>query len=150
MNEWTQSQTFGIFADSRSYSGKKLFLPVLEPVKKTKRQKLFKIFALIWYVEDTDEHVREIERVISKQFGSPSDGFSGFKRGDEITNRDFLVHRNFRNAEFSPEANDITLVSQCSIDNLHYIPDLVHRWRGPTSVAIFAPGAGIFIAGYFY
>jgi len=111
------------------------FLPILG---------LIQIFALIWYVEDTDEHVREIERVISKQFGSPSDGFSGFIRRDEVTNRDFLVHRNFRNAEFSPEPNDITLVSQCSIDNLHYIPDLVHRWRGPTSVAIFAPGAGIF------
>lgn len=115
------------------------FLPILG---------LIQIFALIWYVEDTDEHVREIERIISKQFGSPSDGFGGFVRRDEVTNRDFLVHRNFRNAEFLPEPNDITLVSQCSIDNLHYIPDLVHRWRGPTSVAIFAPGADAINAIY--
>ena len=25
------------------------------------------------------------------------------------------------------------------VDNLHYIPDLVRRWNGPTSIAVFAP-----------
>ena len=34
---------------------------------------------------------------------------------------------------------DVTLVTQCSVNNLHYIVETLSRWKGPISVAIFGP-----------
>lgn len=34
---------------------------------------------------------------------------------------------------------DITLVTQCSINHLHHLVDLVKVWNGPISCSIFVP-----------
>ena len=35
---------------------------------------------------------------------------------------------------------DVTLVTQCSISNFHYLLEMRQRWKGPMSVAVFSPG----------
>jgi len=56
---------------------------------------------------------------------------------------DYRVKTFFKNATTlanSPEnGKDITLISQCSVDNLHYLIDTAERWRGPIAISIFAP-----------
>ena len=37
------------------------------------------------------------------------------------------------------QEKDITLISQCSVDNLHYLINTAERWRGPIAIAVFAP-----------
>ncbi|CAK8685198.1 unnamed protein product [Clavelina lepadiformis] len=37
-------------------------------------------------------------------------------------------------------ASDVTLVTQCSVNNLHHIIESLQRWSGPMSIAVFAPG----------
>ena len=57
------------------------------------------------------------------------------------------AHPHFRVGTYGSEngiqTEDTTLVSQCSSDNLHHIEALVKRWKGPISIAVFAPGRGI-------
>lgn len=97
---------------------------------------LIQIFTLMWYVENRDSERLAHEKLVSKHFAHPTEWI----RGDQVANKDFLIHRNFKRADFMGDSNDITLVSQCSVDNLHYIPALAKRWNGPISIAIFAPG----------
>lgn len=55
----------------------------------------------------------------------------------------YLIRRFFKSEGYQLDAiepRDVTLVTQCSVDYLHYIIDLVEAWDGPLSVAIFAPG----------
>lgn len=35
--------------------------------------------------------------------------------------------------------DDVTLVTQCSVNNLRYLPEMAKRWNGPISVALFTP-----------
>lgn len=37
------------------------------------------------------------------------------------------------------QQEDITVVSQCSVNNLHYLIDMATRWQGQISVSVFAP-----------
>ncbi|XP_030854718.1 beta-1,4-glucuronyltransferase 1 [Strongylocentrotus purpuratus] len=37
----------------------------------------------------------------------------------------------------SVKRRDITLITHCSMNNLHHVPDLVDRWKGPISLAVF-------------
>ena len=92
----------------------------------------------MWYVENSDRERLAHEKLVTKHFAQPTQ----WVRKDAVVNKDFLVHRNFKKADFLGDDHDITLVSQCSVDNLHHIPALVKRWNGPTSIAIFAPGQG--------
>ncbi|XP_033626682.1 beta-1,4-glucuronyltransferase 1-like [Asterias rubens] len=36
--------------------------------------------------------------------------------------------------------SDVTLITQCSVNNLYHLVDLVVRWKGPLSVAVFSFG----------
>jgi len=42
--------------------------------------------------------------------------------------------------------NDITLVTQCSINHLHHLVDLVKVWNGPISCSIFVPNLDASVA----
>lgn len=54
---------------------------------------------------------------------------------------DFDVIMNFeKRAGILTSHDDITLVTQCSVNNLHYLPEMAARWKGPLSVAVFIPG----------
>ena len=44
-------------------------------------------------------------------------------------------HRIYKRKKF-----DVSLVTQCSINNLKYLLDLLDRWSGPVSVSVFTPG----------
>lgn len=37
-----------------------------------------------------------------------------------------------------PPRDSVTIVTHCSSHNLHYLPALVERWKGPISVAVFS------------
>ncbi|XP_022083043.1 beta-1,4-glucuronyltransferase 1-like [Acanthaster planci] len=39
--------------------------------------------------------------------------------------------------------SEVTLVTQCSVNNLYHLVDLVVRWRGPVSVAVFSSSPDI-------
>ncbi|XP_038072767.1 beta-1,4-glucuronyltransferase 1-like [Patiria miniata] len=39
--------------------------------------------------------------------------------------------------------SDVTLITQCSVNNLYHLVDLVVRWQGPMSVAVFSVGPDI-------
>lgn len=59
---------------------------------------------------------------------------------------DYRVKQYFKNATTLADSftdtydgKDITLISQCSVDNLHYLIDTAERWRGPISIAVFTP-----------
>ena len=46
---------------------------------------------------------------------------------------------------YSPDSKDdssdtVTLVTQCSVDHIYHLVNLVERWTGPVSLAMFAPG----------
>ena len=60
----------------------------------------------------------------------------------QVLNKDYEIFRHFKRADYLGDPNDITLVSQCSVDNLHHVPNLIKRWLGPTSIAVFVPGQG--------
>lgn len=55
-------------------------------------------------------------------------------------NSEYIVAKNVfrRNAYESYE--DVTLVTQCSVNNLHYLIHMAGRWKGPVSVAVLTPG----------
>lgn len=40
----------------------------------------------------------------------------------------------------------VTVVTQCSVDHLYHLVELTERWRGPVSLAVFAPGHHVAIA----
>ena len=42
--------------------------------------------------------------------------------------------------ELKRDAFDVTLVTQCSVNNMHHLIETLHRWTGPISVSVFAPG----------
>lgn len=37
------------------------------------------------------------------------------------------------------QGNEVTLVTQCSVNHMHHLMSLAERWNGPISVSIFAP-----------
>nr|XP_002132013.1 beta-1,4-glucuronyltransferase 1 isoform X1 [Ciona intestinalis]XP_026689658.1 beta-1,4-glucuronyltransferase 1 isoform X1 [Ciona intestinalis] len=39
--------------------------------------------------------------------------------------------------------NDVTLVTQCSVNNLYHLIETLQLWKGPISVALFVPGSSI-------
>ena len=43
-------------------------------------------------------------------------------------------------------SQDLTLVTQCSVNHLHHLINLSQRWQGPISVAVFTPGNHLNIA----
>nr|XP_039251450.1 beta-1,4-glucuronyltransferase 1-like [Styela clava] len=57
----------------------------------------------------------------------------------DMWRNDFIVVMNVGNNDSKVNHSDITLASQCSVNNLHHLPELVARWNGPASVAVFAP-----------
>jgi len=63
---------------------------------------------------------------------------------------DYRIKNFFKNASTLEETNpqDITLTSQCSVDNLHYLVSTSAMWRGPISIAVFAPQNDAVLAIY--
>lgn len=55
-------------------------------------------------------------------------------------NDEYVVLANVWKRAISEGEKDVTLVTQCSMNNLHYLIDMASRWKGPLSVAIFTPG----------
>lgn len=52
------------------------------------------------------------------------------------------------NKVFKRRKLEVTLVTQCSTNNLRYLLDLLNSWHGPVSIAVFAPGRQ-FVHAYF-
>jgi len=81
----------------------------------------------------------ELEREIFKKYFPEAEAWGGYrvlwnvmpaKRTNERKQRD----------------NDVTLLTQCSVNNLHYVTEMLQRWDGPISVALFVPGRHAFTA----
>lgn len=63
-----------------------------------------------------------------------------WRRSDGVVNNEFRVHANYRSAEESV-SSDITLVSQCSVNNFYWVIQQAKGWSAaPISIAIFAAG----------
>lgn len=54
---------------------------------------------------------------------------------------DYVVRYNAFNAtRIFAYNNSVTLATQCTVDYLHHLNNLVKRWEGPISVAVYTPG----------
>ena len=91
-----------------------------------------------------DDHVtfssqNSTKRVISLQAGETFD-YSG----------EYRIIRFYKNLGIPKDwtFHDITLASQCSINHMHHVVNLVERWTGPISIAVFAPDQDSSIANY--
>lgn len=63
-----------------------------------------------------------------------SDVCYDFRRAEVNVYRTHLYYVTYK---YSPEENDVTLVSQLSIDRLYMIEYLANRWKGPISLALY-------------
>lgn len=54
----------------------------------------------------------------------------------------YKIEVNFLVAKIRPgkDQHDVTLVTHCTSNHLHYLLDLTKHWKGPISVAVFVPG----------
>lgn len=87
----------------------------------------------LWHYANKADHIRKAkDAFVSKHFEDA-----------ETWRSEFLVHFDYAIAGYEGEsgvdAKDVTLVSQCSPDNLHHIESLIKRWKGPMSIAVFSP-----------
>ncbi|XP_026572268.1 beta-1,4-glucuronyltransferase 1 [Pseudonaja textilis] len=51
----------------------------------------------------------------------------------------YRIYRDMMRASW--DGQDVVLVTHTSLGNLHHVQQLVERWQGPVSVALFAPGS---------
>ncbi|XP_069509572.1 beta-1,4-glucuronyltransferase 1 [Ambystoma mexicanum] len=61
------------------------------------------------------------------------------KAGDDAANNDGLQMGQWAAAAPSPPREDLVLATHTTLNNLHHLQELLARWRGPVSVALFAP-----------
>jgi len=55
---------------------------------------------------------------------------------------EYRIIRFYRSEGFQSdwEWNDVTLATQGSLNRLHFLPEILKRWNGPISIAVFTPG----------
>ncbi|XP_031572313.1 beta-1,4-glucuronyltransferase 1-like [Actinia tenebrosa] len=60
---------------------------------------------------------------------------------------EYRVQPNFMKATGSTrKRHDVSMVTHCTINNLHYLLNLVHHWKGSISIAVIVPGLDIIVA----
>ena len=47
---------------------------------------------------------------------------------------DYLILENFISPSSRILHDDVTMVTQCSVNHLHHLPELANRWQGPMSI----------------
>ena len=99
-------------------------------------------FYVVWYILNQNDLNGRSEK-FSDIFG----GATRWTRSDGVVNNEFRVHANYRVAQVTVGSNDLTLVSQCSINNLYWVIQQTYGWSpAPLSIAIFAAGEEGYLA----
>ncbi|KAJ7369426.1 Beta-1,4-glucuronyltransferase 1 [Desmophyllum pertusum] len=65
-----------------------------------------------------------------------------FKQLPTDSSGQYKIEVNFLPSRFQPVKgqHDVTLVTHCTSNHLHYLLDLTKHWKGPISLAVFVPG----------
>ena len=92
---------------------------------------LLQIIVYFIYVQKTERILKERADFINDQINPDS----AKRRGD------YRVIYEFQKSDTYDQVQeeDVTVITQCSVNNLFYLIDMAGRWQGQISVAVFAP-----------
>lgn len=87
----------------------------------------------LWHYANKADHIRKAKDAFLAQHFEDAEKW----RSEYLVHFDYAVGT--YETESGVDAKDVTLVSQCSPDNLHHIEGLMKAWKGPISIAVFSP-----------
>ena len=92
---------------------------------------LLQVLVYFVYIQKTERVLKERADFINSQLNPDS----AKRRGD------YRVLYKFQKSDTYSQVqeDDVTVITQCSVNNLHYLIDMAGRWQGQISVSVFAP-----------